>query len=607
MTALPPLGATVLDNDRVRFHLWAPFAKNVEVALQEPEARTIRLTAGEGGYFIGVAEDCAPGTNYFYQWGDKERWPDPASRYQPQGVHGPSQVIRSDFAWEDQAWEGAALQDYLIYELHVGTFTPEGTFEAILPHLPSLRDLGITALELMPVAQFPGERNWGYDGVFPFAVQHSYGGPESLKKLVNACHQSGLAVILDVVYNHLGPEGNYFKKFGPYFTDRYRGPWGEALNFDGPQSDPVRHYFLENARYWIREFHFDALRIDAIHGIYDFSAMPFLAELAETIQAQHHELKRKIYAIAESDLNDVKVIRSRAQGGYGFDAQWSDDFHHALHTLLTGEKEGYYQDFGNLDQLAKAYREGFVYSGQYSPYRRRRHGNDCRDFPAERFVVFSQNHDQTGNRLKGERLSQLTPFEAQKLAAAAVLFSPYLPLLFMGEEYGETAPFPYFISHTDSKLVQAVREGRKSDFQDFSWKEEPPDPQDEATFLSAKLKRHHGVLWKFYQELIRLRKEVPASVRVSKKGLTVERIDASPVLSLVREAKGQAWLALLLFDSSRYDLEWAGPGGTWKKVLDSSQDKWEGPGESLPRRIAAGKVEPLSFPPWSASWWIRED
>jgi maltooligosyltrehalose trehalohydrolase len=359
----------------------------------------------------------------------------------------------------------------------VGTFTPEGTFEAIIPHLDELRELGITAVELMPVAQFPGTRNWGYDGVYPFAVQNSYGGPEGLKRLVNACHGRGIAVVLDVVYNHLGPEGNYLWDFGPYFTDRYKTPWGSAINFDGPHSDPVRRLFIENALYWVTEFRMDGLRIDAVHGILDFSAYPFLEELASAVHEKAERLNRRVYVIAESDLNDTRVIRSRELGGYGLDAQWNDDFHHALHTLLTEDQTGYYQDFGRLGDLVKAFREGFVCSGQYSSYRRRRHGNSSRDIPAGCFVVFAQNHDQVGNRMRGERLSQLVCRERMKLAAGVVFLSPFIPLLFMGEEYGETAPFPYFISHSDADLVEAVRRGRREEFAAFGWSQEPPDPQ----------------------------------------------------------------------------------------------------------------------------------
>src|SRR6185503_2081252 len=392
------------------------------------------------------------------------------------------------FDWQDQTWKGLPLPDYLIYELHVGTFTAEGTFDAAISYLDGLRELGITAIELMPVAQFPGNRNWGYDGVYPYAVQNSYGGPLALKRLVQACHERGLAAILDVVYNHLGREGNYLRELGHYFTDRYRTPWGDAVNFDGPHSDEVRRFFIENALYWITEFHFDALHLDAAHPIFEHSARPFLAELSEAVHRRGEELHRLVYLIPEISMNDVRLILPRQQGGCGCDAQWNDDFHHSLHTLLTGERTGYYQDFGRIEHLVKSLREGFVYTGQDSQYRQRRHGNSARAVPSRRFVICCQNHDQVGNRQLGERLSQLVSFEDLKLAAAVVLLSPCIPLLFMGEEYGETAPFLYFISHSDPDLIEAVRQGRRAEFAAFDWRGEVPDPQDEATFLSAKLR-----------------------------------------------------------------------------------------------------------------------
>ena len=388
----------------------------------------------------------------------------------------------------------------------------------------------------MPVAQFPGGRNWGYDGVFPFAVQNSYGGPEGLKRLIKACHQRGLAVVLDVVYNHLGPEGNYLAAYGPYFTQRYRTPWGPALNFDGPDSDEVRRFFIDNALYWASEYHIDALRLDALHAIVDLSPQPFVAELAETVHRARERWNRKFYLMAESDLNDVRLVRSPDLGGYGLDAHWNDDFHHALHTVLTGEQTGYYSDFGRLEQLAKAWREGFIYSGEYSPYRRRRHGSSSRDVAAERLVVFAQNHDQVGNRLGGERLSQLVSFEALKLAAGAVLLSPFLPLLFMGEEYGEVAPFGYFVSHSDPALIEAVRQGRQEEFAAFGWPGEPPDPLDEATFLRAKLDhrlRREGknkVLLEFYRELLGLRRELSVLTDLGRRDRDVQGYEREKVL-----------------------------------------------------------------------------
>jgi maltooligosyltrehalose trehalohydrolase len=466
-----------------------------------------------------MVQGIEPGARYVFRLENDRDRPDPASRYQPEGVHGPSEVVdHTAFSWTDKGWSGLALQSMIMYELHTGTFTPEGTFDAIISRLGDLKDLGINAIELMPVAQFPGKRNWGYDGVYPFAVQNSYGGPEGLKRLVNACHARDIAAILDVVYNHLGPEGNYVGEYGPYFTDKYRTPWGNAINFDGSYSDEVRNFFVRNALSWITDYHIDALRIDAIHGIFDYSARHFLRELGEAVHARAGELGRRIYVIPESDLNDVRVISPPELGGYGLDAQWNDDFHHCLHTLLTGEKSGYYKDFGAIDQMERAYRDGFVYSGQYSPFRKRRHGSSSKDRPASQFVVFSQNHDQVGNRMQGERLSSLVSFEALKLAAGCVILSPYLPLLFMGEEYGETAPFLYFVSHSDPGLIEAVRNGRKEEFKAFGWEGEPPDPQDERTFLASELhweertKGSHETLLRFYKQLIACERERPRSL-----------------------------------------------------------------------------------------------
>ena len=593
-------GAAYLGEGRCQFCVWAPLLRRVEVHIVSPPERIFPLHE-EGGYYCGVIEKIKPGSLYFYRLdGQKER-PDPASRYQPQGVHGPSQVMDLSFPWKDPFWPGLCPQDYIIYELHVGTFTPEGTFESVIPHLSELRDLGITAVELMPVAQFPGARNWGYDGTYPFAVQNSYGGPAGLKKLVDACHQHGLSVILDVVYNHLGPEGNYFRDFGPYFTDRYKTPWGEAVNFDGPYSDEVRRFFIENALYWVTEFRMDALRIDAVHAILDFSAQPFLEELAGVVNEEAGRLNRKIHLIAESDLNDTRLIRPRGSGGFGLDAQWNDDFHHSLHALLTPERSGYYQDFGQLHHLAKAWNEGFVYSGDYSPYRRRRHGNSSRDIPAHRFVVFGQNHDQVGNRVLGDRLSERLSLAELKLAAGVVLLSPFIPLLFMGEEYGERAPFQYFISHSDPDLIEAVRQGRREEFRSFKWKDELPDPQDEATFLRSKLKRElrsqgeHRVLWVFYKELIRLRKTVPALAMLSKERMEVRGFDPEKILFIRRGSGREEVFIIFNFDDSPKSVVLPIPAGDWRKQFDSEEEKWGGRVKAVPVRIQSGGQISLSL------------
>ena len=611
---MPPveLGAMCFGDRRCRFLVWAPRVERVEVHILSPDDRIIPMERQEKGYHEIVADGIEPGALYFYRLDGQLERPDPASRSQPKGVHGPTQVVTREFAWEDETWSGLLVRDYVLYELHVGTFASEGTFEAILPHLGRLKGMGVTAMELMPVAQFPGNRNWGYDGVYPFAVQNSYGGPEGLRRLVNACHQKGLAVVLDVVYNHLGPEGNYLGDYGPYFTDRYRTPWGSAINFDGPDSDEVRRFFVENAIYWVREFHIDALRIDAVHAIMDFSASPFLSELAAAVHEEGERLNRRIAVIPESALNDTRLIRSRELGGYGLDAQWNDDFHHALHVLLTGEKTGYYRDFGRLHDLVMAFREGFVYDGRYSEFRRRRHGNPSRAIPAHRFVVFSQNHDQIGNRMMGDRLTQSISLEGVKLAAGVVILSPFIPLLFMGEEYGETAPFPYFVSHSDPDLIKAVCEGRRKEFAAFGWTRESPDPQSEETFLSAKLNHHlidtgqHRVLFRFYQELLRLRTSLPALRNLAKVDLEVYGHETRKIMTLRRWHDAEEALAVFHFGMDPVSVDLPLPQGRWHKALDASDTHWLGPGTSLPDELDSARATAVTLQPVTCALFLKE-
>jgi maltooligosyltrehalose trehalohydrolase len=587
------LGATYLGEGRCHFLVWAPRAGKVELRVVGPSDRTVQMERQERGYHQVLAEGVAPGTRYFYRLDGKTDRPDPASHYQPEGVHGASEVVNPRFNWSDASWNGLDLAGYIIYELHVGAYTDHGTFEAVIPYLDGLSHLGVTAIELMPVAQFPGSRNWGYDGAFPYAVQNSYGGPAGLKALVEACHTRGLAVVLDVVYNHLGPEGNYLAEFGPYFTDRYRTPWGQAINFDGSESDEVRRFFIENALYWTKEFHFDALRLDAIHAIVDPSARPILEELGLAVHRQARQLKRKIHVIAESDRNDSRIIRCREAGGYGLDAQWSDDFHHALHTLLTPERNGYYKDFGAVEQLAVAYQEGFVYSGQYSVYRKRRHGNSSKALPPERFVVFAQNHDQVGNRLLGERLSQLVSFEALKVATGAVMLSPYIPLLFMGEEYDETAPFRYFVSHSDPELIEAVRKGRQEEFAAFDWAGQIPDPQSAETFQGCKLNHDlkaegdHQALYNFVRELIRLRKELPALSRSSRQEIEAIAFEREKLLWFRRWQSREQTVIIINFGNQPATVEFPFPTGRFSRVLDSADQKWNGRGSLCPDLLEA--------------------
>ncbi len=577
------VGAQYQGNNRCEFRVWAPLRSRVGLRILGPRERELSLAKDEAGYWQTTADDIAPGSRYWCLLDGTARRPDPASHFQPEGVHGPSEVVdHGAYPWTDAGWEGVPLEDMVIYELHVGAFTPEGTFEAAIGRLAELRDLGITAIELMPVAQFSGDRNWGYDGVYPYAAQDSYGGPTGLKTLVNAIHRHGMSAILDVVYNHVGPEGNYLRDFGPYFTGKYRTPWGDAINFDEAYSYGVRDFFIENALFWFREYQFDALRLDALHEVYDQSARHIIQELAENVGRLTRESAPKRYLIGESDADDVRLIKPVGSGGYGLDAQWCEAFHHSLHALLTGEHTGYYEDFGRIDQLAKAMKEGFVYSWQYSRHRRKFHGSSSRQRPARQFVVFVQNHDQIGNRLLGERLSQLVNFESLKLAAGALLLAPYVPLLFMGEEYAEEAPFQYFVSHTDAELVAAIREGRKAEFKAFRWEQECPDPQAVETFAASKLKwdqRDHGrhrTMLAFYRRLLELRRGIPHVV--GKKNLTVESVPRQKVLIWQRKHEWGRVGGVMNFSEQTQQVLLPEARSTWTKILDSADPRWDGPG-----------------------------
>jgi maltooligosyltrehalose trehalohydrolase len=607
-------GATPLGEGRCRFRVWAPRSERLAVHLLGDHPRLIPLDPLERGWHEGTLEHVPPGMLYRYKLASGEERPDPASRHQPQGIHGPSQIVDPSFPWTDHAWLNPPLARHIVYELHVGTFTPEGTFESIIPRLGDLIDLGITAIELMPIAQFPGSRNWGYDGVNLFAAQSTSGGPRGLKTLVNACHARGLAVYLDVVYNHLGPEGNYLRDFGPYFTADYHTPWGEALNFAGPESDPVREFFIQNALYWTEECHIDGLRLDAVHAIVDPSPTPIVEELAAAVHSAAERLGRRIHVIAESAANDSRLLHPRELGGYGCDAQWNDDFHHALRTLLTGEDQGYYASYGRLRHLAKAYTDGFVYTGEYSPFHQRRHGRPSRAVPAERFIIFNQNHDQVGNRMLGERLAHSVDFEAAKLAAAAVLLSPYIPMLFMGEEYVEPAPFQYFISHTDPDLVEAVRKGRREEFDSFRWEGEAPDPQDEATFNACKLDwqlRHlgrHGEMLEFYRTLIRLRREIPAIGTPAKDGLDITAQDPQPILIIRRAPSnpGDAQALIILnFGGAAAKVEPGTIDSQWRRLLDSSDERFGGGGALTPERLSPDLRTPIDIGPHAAAVYIQ--
>jgi maltooligosyltrehalose trehalohydrolase len=552
------------------------------------------MALADNGFWEIMVEGVSPGARYVFVLDGLTERPDPASCFQPDGVTGPSEVTdHAAYGWGDARWGGVQLGSLILYELHVGTFTREGTFDAVIPRLRELKRLGINAVQLMPIAQFPGGRNWGYDGSFPYAVQNSYGGPRGLKNLVNEAHKSGIAVFLDVVYNHIGPEGNRLDEFGPYFSSRHNGIWGHALNFDEAGSDKVRDYFIENDLSWFRDYHIDGLRLDAVDAIFDQSARPFLEELAARTAALAKQTGRRLTLTAESDRNDPRMIRPPDLGGYGIDAQWCDDFHHSLHALLTGEKRGYYADFGSPDQMVGSIRQGYVYQGEYSTFRGRRHGAPPTGCKPDQFIVFSQNHDQVGNRLGGTRLAEIISFEAAKLAAACVLVSPFVPMLFMGEEYGETSPFLFFADHASERLREAVRDGRKKTIEALGWNETPEDPCDPATFLKSKIawdnrtSGRHAVMLAYYENLLGLRSGLPALARPG--GLAdAGRLEDSQAVFLRRSQRASDVFAILNFSGSPVQASLPLGEGRWGKRLDSSDARWEGPGSVLQDEIEDG-------------------
>ena len=562
--------------------IWAPLQKNVQLILSND--RTIELVKDEFGYWKTITREIKEGDLYKVSLGEDKVFPDPVSVSQPLGVHGFSEaIIIQSYEWKDFNWNNIPLEEYVLYELHTGTFTTDGTFAALEEKLPYLKELGINAIEIMPVAQFSGGRNWGYDGVFPYAVQNTYGGAEGLKHLVQACHEQELAVILDVVYNHMGPEGNYLGSFGPYFTDKYNTPWGNAINFDDEWSDGVRKYFIENVLMWFRDFHIDALRMDAVHAIKDFSATHILREMKQHVNKLMAATGRIHYLIVELDLNDSRFINQLDQQGFGMDAQWVDEFHHALRVTAGEARSGYYSDFNGLVHLAKSYKDAYVFDGQYSPHRKKTFGIKADNNPGKQFVVFSQNHDQVGNRMLGERTSALVSFEMRKLMAAAVLVSPYLPMLFMGEEYSEPQPFLYFVSHTDTELAEAVRKGRKAEFAAFHAQGEAPDPIDEKTFQESKLqwnllrRQPHKTMFEYYKALIRLRKQEPALNNLNRNKLNVEENEANQTLLLHRWHEGEHILCLMNFSKKQQETTLPTYKNNWQKLFDSANTKWGGP------------------------------
>ncbi|MGH7935347.1 MAG: malto-oligosyltrehalose trehalohydrolase [Candidatus Binataceae bacterium] len=606
----------------VHFQLWAPNARTVSVCISAapganaPAHETVfAMERDADSVFRVLVPGVTAGAEYLFEIDGDKRRPDPVSRSQPHGVHGTSRVIDPGaFTWADAGWKGLSLEEYIIYEMHVGIFTEAGTFEAVIGRLPFLRDLGVTALELMPVVEFPGTRNWGYDGVDLYAPHSAYGGADGLKRLIDASHRAGLAVIIDVVYNHLGPEGNYLGDYAPCFSTRYRAPWGAAINFDGALSDGMRRFFADNALYWLAEYHADALRLDAIHEIYDLGARHILQQIAEAFHNEAATLGRDAFLLAESDLNDVRVIKPAHAGGHDLDAQWSDDFHHALHSLLTGKTHGYFGDFGGLDDLRKALAEGFVNDGRYSRFRRRRHGNSSAQMPGKRFVIFNQNHDQVANACGGTRLGQLISPARQRLAMMLLLCAPNLPMLFMGEEFGASTPFYYFTSFPDPALGHAVSEGRRQEYADFFRDEPFPDPQAPATFERSRLDwseteraPHRGIL-EFNRALIALRKANPSLANCRKDLTRVICDDDAGWLTLERgDPCGSAALLLCNFAGSERSVRIEARKQRWRLALWSGDPTYHaaGAGDEPSAALDQGDTM-MRLAALSAALYLRE-
>jgi len=550
-----------------QFRVWAPGRQRVEVVLG---SRRVTMERGAGGWWTGVADGAGPGADYAFSLDGGPPRPDPRSPFQPTGVCGPSRLVdHAAFAWSDSGWRGLPLAGSVLYELHVGTFSAEGTFDGAIGHLGHLAELGVDAIELMPVAEFSGDRGWGYDGVDLFAPHHAYGGPDGLKRLVDAAHDHGLGVVMDVVYNHLGPAGNYLPEFGPYFSATHQTNWGPAVNFDGPGSDEVRRFVIDNAVAWLRDYHCDGLRLDAVHAIADDSATHILEQLADEVSALEAHLGRTLSLVAESDRNDPRFVRGREAGGYGLDAAWADEWHHALHATLTGERDGYYEDFGPLPLLAKALRQAWVYDGVYSPHRGRVHGRPPAGLAGSQFVVAAQNHDQVGNRAAGERAGALMSDGRLRVAAALLLTSPFVPLLFQGEEWGATTPFQYFTGHPDPELGRKVSQGRRAEFSAFGWDpDQVPDPQDPATFERSRLRwteidsERSVSLLDWYRRLIALRRGT-ASLTDPRLCRTETACDTAAGWLVVR--RGTVTVAVNLGVAA-----WAFPAGPAAEILAAS-------------------------------------
>ncbi|TVM32843.1 malto-oligosyltrehalose trehalohydrolase [Oceanidesulfovibrio marinus] len=598
---------------RWMFPLWAPRAETVVLELLDPESCGVVMAAHEGGLWTAEVEGLSAGDRYRYRLRHcgEDEWitrPDPASHSQPEGVHGPSALVNhAAHGWSVPEFTPPPLNELILYELHVGTFSTRGTFDAAIKRLDHLVNLGVTGVEVMPVAPCPGKRNWGYDGVSLFAVHEAYGGPEGFKRFNDACHERGLAVVLDVVYNHLGPEGNYLRDFGPYFTNAYKTPWGEAVNFDAAGSDFVRGYFIANALHWLERYHIDGFRLDAVHAIYDRRPVHILAELADTVDEYEQATGRLCHVIAETHDNNPRLVTPTSAGGLGMDSAWSDDFHHAMHALLTGEREGFYADYGSPTDAALTLEKGFAFEGQYSQWMGRSHGAPAHGLAGETFTIFLQTHDMVGNRAGSDRLAALVPMEACRAATVTFLLAPYIPLLFMGEEYAETNPFNYFVHHGDDWLVQSVREGRKREFSKFRWRKEPTDPQAESTFLDSRLdwdkleQPRHAAMLALYTALLKLRRENPALKGCDRDGFHVLK-GSNASLGYTRATPDRSRSVCVIANLGAEDATLLMPpsaGETgWRLLLDTGEERFGGRGALLPETAGPGGL--LSLGPWTA-------
>jgi len=584
--AVPAAGGT-------SFRVWAPRVTSLEVKVEGRPAA--RMSADKDGYYTAMLEGVGPGARYLYRFPDGRERPDPASLLQPDGVHGPSQVVDLSAIAPRSRGPQYELPRLVFSEIHLGTYSAEGNADGAVRHLPELSEAGYTAVEVMPVAAFPGARNWGYDGAALFAAHASYGGPAGLSRLVDAAHALGLSAFLDVVYNHLGPEGNYVGEFGPYFTSRHKTPWGDAVNYDGPDSGPVRRFVIENALRWVAGAGggFDGLRLDAVHGIVDDSPVHLLRELNDAVQREARATGRVIHVIAESDLNQARLVEPVERGGYGLAAAWADDFHHALHVVLTGDSSGYYEDFAPpvidpVEALASALRNGWHYAGAHSKHRGRKHGTPGGHLAGRRFVVCAQNHDQIGNRAGGERLTALTSPGGLRAAAALTALSPSLPLFFQGEEWAAPEPFQYFVSHGDPALVESVRKGRREEFKAFgSFQEEVPDPQSEETFLRSRIDRAHRespagrAALRWHQALLKLRREHPALQDDRRESLEARPDGRALVLRRWSGGKEIAVAALFAEEERTVQL----PPGAWRVLLDSGAEAFAASAGAKPARL----------------------